>query len=79
MARMAWGAGLATTAADGSVLDAWYRWLGWGEYGGDGCPVDEIEPQLGLRERPDEVRTVVVRPGASSTTSACGSSSAVAC
>ena len=62
MARMAWGAGLATTAADGSVLDTWYRWLGWGEYGGDGCPVDEIEPQLGLRERPDEVRNVVVRP-----------------
>ncbi len=62
MSRMAWGAGLATTAADGSVLDTWYRWLGWGEYGGDGCPVDEIEPQLGLRERPDEVRNVVVRP-----------------
>ncbi len=62
MARMAWGAGLATVAADGSTLDAWYRWLGWGEYGGDGCPVNEIEPQLGLRERPDEVRGVTVRP-----------------
>ncbi|MGI9644203.1 MAG: DapH/DapD/GlmU-related protein [Ilumatobacteraceae bacterium] len=62
MARMAWGAGLATTAADGSVLDAWYRWLGCGEYGGDGCPVEEIEPQLGLRERQDEVRNVVIRP-----------------
>ncbi len=62
MARMAWGAGLATVAADGSTLDAWYRWIGWGEYGGDGCPVDEIEPRLGLRERPDEVREVTVRP-----------------
>jgi 2,3,4,5-tetrahydropyridine-2-carboxylate N-succinyltransferase len=59
---MAWGAGLATVAADGSTLDTWYRWLGWGEYGGDGCPVDEIEPQLGLRERADEVRGVTVRP-----------------
>ena len=62
MARMAWGAGLATVAADGSTLDTWYRWLGWGEYGGDGCPVDEIEPRLGLRERADEVRGVTIRP-----------------
>ncbi len=62
MTRMAWGAGLATVASDGAVLDTWYRWLGWGEYGGDDCPVDEIEPQLGLRERRDEVRNVTIRP-----------------
>jgi 2,3,4,5-tetrahydropyridine-2,6-dicarboxylate N-succinyltransferase len=62
MARMAWGAGLATVAADGSTLDTWYRWLGWGEYGGEGCPVDEIEPRLGLRERTDDVRGVTIRP-----------------
>ncbi len=62
MTRMAWGAGVATVASDGAVLDTWYRWLGWGEYGGDGCPVDEIEPQLGLRERRDEVRNVAIRP-----------------
>ena len=49
MTRSAWGAGLATIAADGSVLDTWYRWLGWGEYGDDNCPVDEIESKLGLR------------------------------
>ena len=35
MSRTAWGAGLATVAADGSTLDVWYRWLGWGEYGDD--------------------------------------------
>ena len=31
--RMAWGAGLTTEAADGTTLDCWYRWFGWGEYG----------------------------------------------
>jgi 2,3,4,5-tetrahydropyridine-2,6-dicarboxylate N-succinyltransferase len=62
MTKMAWGAGLATIAADGSVLDTWYRWLGWGEFGDDGCPTDEIESQLGLRDTTDEVRRVTIRP-----------------
>jgi 2,3,4,5-tetrahydropyridine-2-carboxylate N-succinyltransferase len=62
MARAAWGAGLATVAADGSTLDTWYRWLGWGEYGGDGCPVDDIEGSLGLRDRRDDFRDVTIRP-----------------
>jgi 2,3,4,5-tetrahydropyridine-2-carboxylate N-succinyltransferase len=62
MTRMAWGAGLATVASDGAVLDTWYRWLGWGEFGDDDCPNDEIESKLGLRERRDEVRNVAVRP-----------------
>jgi 2,3,4,5-tetrahydropyridine-2-carboxylate N-succinyltransferase len=62
MTRSAWGAGLATIAADGSVLDTWYRWLGWGEYGDDNCPVDEIESKLGLRDSVDEVRGVTIRP-----------------
>jgi len=62
MTRMAWGAGLATVASDGAVLDTWYRWLGWGEFGDDDCPNDEIESQLGLRERRDEVRNVALRP-----------------
>ena len=62
MTRSAWGAGLATIAADGSVLDTWYRWLGWGEYGDDNCPADEIESKLGLRDSVDEVRGVTIRP-----------------
>ena len=62
MARMAWGAGLATIAADGSVLDTWFRWLGWGEYGDDDCPTDDIESQLGMRDTTDDVRNVTIRP-----------------
>ena len=56
--RPAWGAGLATEAADGTVLDAWFRWLGWGEFGEEDQPdVDD----LGMREFRDEVRNVTVR------------------
>ena len=62
MTRTAWGAGLATIASDGSVLDTWYRWLGWGEYGDDRCPTDEIEATLGMRDAADDVRNVTVRP-----------------
>jgi 2,3,4,5-tetrahydropyridine-2-carboxylate N-succinyltransferase len=62
MTRTAWGAGLATIAADESVLDTWYRWLGWGEYGDDNCPTDEIESNLGMRDTVDEVRGVTIRP-----------------
>ena len=62
MTRMAWGAGLATIAADDSVLDTWYRWLGWGEFGDDGCPTDDIESQLGMRDTTDEARNVTIRP-----------------
>ncbi len=62
MTRMAWGAGLATLAADGSVLDTWYRWLGWGEFGDDDCPTDEIESQLGMRDTTDDLRKVIIRP-----------------
>ena len=62
MTRMAWGAGLATIAADDSVLDTWYRWLGWGEFGDDDCPVDEIDAVLGMRDSIDEVRNVRIRP-----------------
>jgi 2,3,4,5-tetrahydropyridine-2-carboxylate N-succinyltransferase len=62
MTKMAWGAGLATIAADGSVLDTWYRWLGWGEFGDDDCPIDEIESQLGMRDTTDDVRRVTIRP-----------------
>jgi 2,3,4,5-tetrahydropyridine-2-carboxylate N-succinyltransferase len=59
---MAWGAGLATIAADGSVLDTWFRWVGWGEFGDDGCPTDDVESQLGMRDTTDEARNVTIRP-----------------
>jgi 2,3,4,5-tetrahydropyridine-2,6-dicarboxylate N-succinyltransferase len=62
MTRMAWGAGLATIASDDSVLDTWYRWLGWGEFGDDDCPLDEIEAELGMRDTADETRRVAIRP-----------------
>ncbi len=64
MTRMAWGAGLTTEAADGTTLDAWFRWLGWGEFGSDEMVADhpDIDTQLGLRDRVDELRRVKVRP-----------------
>ncbi len=62
MTRMAWGAGLATVAGDGAVLDTWYRWLGWGEFGDDDCPTDDIEAALGMRDTADQVRRVTIRP-----------------
>jgi len=64
MTRTAWGAGLATETPDGTTLDVWFRWLGWGEYGSDAMTVEhgEVEATLGLRERADDVRGVVIRP-----------------
>jgi 2,3,4,5-tetrahydropyridine-2,6-dicarboxylate N-succinyltransferase len=62
MARMAWGAGLATIASDDTVLDTWYRWLGWGEFGDDDCPTDEIDAALGMRDTTDATRRVTIRP-----------------
>ena len=64
MSRMAWGAGLTTVGADGTVLDAWFRWFGWGEYGDDSMARDhgEIERKLGLRDEHDAVRNVTIRP-----------------
>jgi 2,3,4,5-tetrahydropyridine-2-carboxylate N-succinyltransferase len=64
MTRIAWGAGLTTEAADGTPLDAWFRWLGWGEFGSDEMVADhpDIDTQLGLRDRVDELRRVKVRP-----------------
>ena len=66
MARMAWGAGLATVDSNGSTLDTWYRWLGWGEFGNNEMVAkgiaDEIEAGLGLRDTVDDVRKVTIRP-----------------
>jgi 2,3,4,5-tetrahydropyridine-2-carboxylate N-succinyltransferase len=61
---MAWGAGLSTEAADGSVLDAWFRWFDWGEYGDDDmvAKYPDLDVQLGLREQHDDLRNVTVRP-----------------
>jgi 2,3,4,5-tetrahydropyridine-2-carboxylate N-succinyltransferase len=50
----AWGRGLATVAADGTVLDTWFRELGLGE---DAGSLDEYV----AAERHDEVRGVHVR------------------
>ena len=60
MTRVAWGAGFTTEARDGTTLDAWFRWLGWGEYG-DAAPED-ADLALAGGERSDPVRRVVVRP-----------------
>ena len=60
MTRTAWGAGFATEAADGTTLDAWFRWLGWGELGTE-AP-EEVDVALAGGDRPDAVRKVVVRP-----------------
>ncbi len=62
--RTAWGAGLTTEAADGTTLDAWYRWFGWGEYGDDDMTAahPDLDEQLVLREQRDEIRNVAIRP-----------------
>ena len=52
----AWGRGLATVGADGSVLDTWFREVGLGEPTNPGV-VDEYT----LAERHDPVRNVHVR------------------
>ncbi|MFZ8999483.1 MAG: 2,3,4,5-tetrahydropyridine-2,6-dicarboxylate N-succinyltransferase [Ilumatobacteraceae bacterium] len=64
MARMAWGAGLTTEASDGTTLDCWYRWFGWGEYGDDAMTAahPDLDDTLGMREQRDEVRNVTIRP-----------------
>ena len=60
MTTMAWGAGFATEAADGTTLDAWFRWLGWGELGTE-AP-EEVDVALAGGDRRDALRRVTVRP-----------------
>jgi len=66
MTRMAWGAGLATIDSEGTTLDTWYRWLGWGEYGNTEMDakgvLSEIEAKLSRRDSTDDVRKVTIRP-----------------
>ena len=60
MTRMAWGAGFTTEAADGTTLDAWFRWLGWGELGTE-AP-EEVDVALAGGDRTDPTRRVTIRP-----------------
>jgi 2,3,4,5-tetrahydropyridine-2,6-dicarboxylate N-succinyltransferase len=60
MTRTAWGAGFTTEAADGSTLDAWFRWLGWGDLGTE-AP-EEVDTALAGGDRRDTLRRVTVRP-----------------
>ncbi|MEZ5410560.1 MAG: 2,3,4,5-tetrahydropyridine-2,6-dicarboxylate N-succinyltransferase [Acidimicrobiales bacterium] len=63
MTRDAWGVGLITEAADGTALDAWYRWFGWGELTDDAVAADPAMAEaLAAGERRDERRNVVVKP-----------------
>ena len=45
------GAGFTTVAADGTTLDAWFRWLGWGESGSRPRPSRTPSP-AGMRQVP---------------------------
>jgi 2,3,4,5-tetrahydropyridine-2-carboxylate N-succinyltransferase len=60
MTRTAWGAGFTTEGRDGTTLDAWFRWLGWGEYGAE-AP-GEADVALAGGDRSDPTRRVTVRP-----------------
>src|SRR5215207_1504574 len=60
MTHIAWGAGFTTEAADGTTLDAWFRWLGWGELGSE-AP-EEVDTALAGGDRRDALRNVTVRP-----------------
>jgi 2,3,4,5-tetrahydropyridine-2-carboxylate N-succinyltransferase len=59
-ARLAWGAGFETLDRRGATLDAWFRWVGWGEYG-ESAP-EETDAALAGGDRADAARRVVVRP-----------------
>ena len=60
MTRTAWGAGFTTEASDGTTLDAWFRWLGWGEYGA------ELDQDPGQRRSEANTRSgTAAPPGAS--------------
>jgi 2,3,4,5-tetrahydropyridine-2,6-dicarboxylate N-succinyltransferase len=58
--RTAWGAGFETVDRRGATLDAWFRWVGWGEFG-EQAP-EEVDLQLAGGDRRDETRRVVLRP-----------------
>ena len=58
MSKNAWGVGLATIAADGAVLDARFRALGWG----DAIPADAPHSSIDLAKSADPERGVRFEP-----------------
>ena len=58
--RTAWGGGFETLDSDGNTLDAWFRWVGWGEFG-ESAPED-VDVHLAGGDRRDDTRHVVIRP-----------------
>jgi 2,3,4,5-tetrahydropyridine-2-carboxylate N-succinyltransferase len=58
MSKNAWGVGLATIAADGSVLDTRFRALGWGE----AIPADAPQSSIDLAVSGDPERGVTFVP-----------------
>jgi 2,3,4,5-tetrahydropyridine-2-carboxylate N-succinyltransferase len=56
MAETAWGVGLATIAADGTVLDTWYPHLGLGD-----LPAGPFGEELAAAARRDDFRNVEIR------------------
>ena len=58
MTKNAWGVGLATIAADGSVLDTRFRALGWG----DAVPADAPHSSIELAQSGDPDRGVRFEP-----------------
>lgn len=58
--RLAWGAGFATVADDGTELDTWFGWLGWGDFG-ESAPAD-VDAAIAGGDRRDDVRGVTIRP-----------------
>jgi 2,3,4,5-tetrahydropyridine-2-carboxylate N-succinyltransferase len=58
MSKNAWGVGLATIAADGSVLDTRFRELGWGE----AIPADAPQSSIDLAVSGDPERGVTFVP-----------------
>ena len=52
-ARSPGAPGFTTEAADGTTLDAWFRWLGWGELG-DGGAAHEVDVASAGGDRADD-------------------------
>jgi len=60
MVVLLFGLALALGNSFTTTLDAWYRWLGWGEYG-ESAPA-AVDAALAGGDRRDDSRRVVIRP-----------------